>query len=106
MRTLECEDASGFVRGAQPDNGGVRRARHDDAEPLGPQERHRIELDGKSLARFVNCLPGFCRPHPSGIDASMSGVEEHRLKAIALRGLESLARSGSECRGAEWRLSR
>ena len=106
MRTLEGEDAPRLVRGAQPHNRRVLRARNDDAEPFGPEQRHRIEFDGQSLIGLVNRLPGLCRSDPSGVDATMAGVEEHRLMAVALRRFECLTRSGREGRGIELRLGR
>jgi hypothetical protein len=104
MRALESEDTARSVRCAQPHHRGGPGTRDDDAEALGPQQRHRIQFDRKGLVCFVNRPSGLCGPYAAGIDASMSGVEEHRLAAITLRRLERFARAGGEDGRVELRL--
>ena len=66
MRSLKGEDPAGLVPCAQPHNRGVLRARHDDTEPLGPEQRHRVEFDRQRLVGFVDRLPGCVVPTPPG----------------------------------------
>ena len=83
MSALQGEHPVVDVGRAETEDRGVARARDHHPKPVLAEDRHRVELDGEGRLALVDGGSALGRAHSARIDPAVTGVEEHRLPAIA-----------------------